>query len=260
MMDTLIEIILRGKGSSISSDFAEPLIIPVKDYQAQIGLKSFATYNNIPNVAAEKNNQIKIKVPGDNIWYTFKLETGAYELQVIAEQMVEWIKIKFPKLEDVEDKFQLLGNKATSKAEFCFYDDYGVDFGVASSMYKLLGFGSKDKFEGTGKYVAKEIVNITDVTQLIFNCNITTGNYKNGKLMPFLYNCGVDVPSGYRLGRELTKISYKNLNTTQISHICIWIVDERGVPVNLREEDLIVTLSLRIHPHVPSVKVQQVED
>ena len=256
-MDGLIEIILKGKGSSISSDFAEPLIISEEQYVAQIGLKSFTTYNNIPNVASEKNNKIKIRVPGDKIWHVFSLETGAYELKVIAQQMVEWIMIKFPKLKNVEDNFKLLGNEATSKAEFCFFDDYGVDFGVDASMCKLLGFESRDKYSGVGQYRGKEIVNITNVTQLIFNCNVTTSNYKNGKEMPFLYNCSVDVPSGYRLGRELTKIAYKSLNTTQISHICIWIVDEHGVPVNLREEDLIVTLSLRILPRVTSVKVQK---
>ena len=77
-MDTLIEIILKGKGSSISSDFAEPLIIPAEQYVAQIGLKNFSTYNNIPNVASEKNNKIKIRVPGDKSWHVFSLETVAY--------------------------------------------------------------------------------------------------------------------------------------------------------------------------------------
>ena len=254
-MDNLIEIILKGKGSKISSDFAEPIIIPSEQYIAQIGLKNFATFNNIPNIEKGKNNQIKIKVPEDKNWYVFSLETGAYELKVIGEQIIEWIKVKFPKLKNVDEKFALVGNNATSKADFCFLDDYGVDFDVNASMYELLGFNENDKCIGVGLYSGKHIVNISNVTQLVFNCNITSSNYKNGKKQPFLYNCSVDVPACYRLGRELSNIAYKNLNTSQISHITIWIVDEHGAPVNLRKDDLLVTLSLRIIPRIPSVSV-----
>ena len=48
---------------------------------------------------------------------------------------------------------------------------------------------------------------ITNVTQLVFNCSITESNYVNGKESPFLFNCGIDVPVGYQLSRELTNIS-----------------------------------------------------
>ena len=76
MMDNLIEIIVRGKGSKISSDFSEPIIIPSDVYSAQIGLKNFTTFNNIPNIVKDTNNQLKVKVPGDKGWYVFTLETG----------------------------------------------------------------------------------------------------------------------------------------------------------------------------------------
>ena len=75
--------------------------------------------------------------------------------------------------------------------------------------------------------------------------------------MPFLFNCSVDVPAGYRMGRELTSIAYKNLNTTQISHIRIWIVDDHRSSVNLRDNDLTVTLSLRFIPRAATVKLAE---
>ena len=249
------EIILRGKGSDISSDFHKPITIPTDFYQAKIGVKNFSTYNNIPNIVEGVNNRIKIKVPG-NDYRIFKLETGAYELSVIAKHMVNWIQVTYPKLEKVEENFALTGNKATSKAEFLFKDDYGIDFEVEGSMNDLLGFNKKDYFKGIGLYAGKRIVNITNVTQLIFNCNITTSNFINGKEMPFIYSCGVDVPAGYRLSRELTDISYKNLNTTAISHIRVWIVDEFGLPINLRKDDLTVTLKIIFVPLVTKVAVE----
>ena len=79
----------------------------------------------------------------------------------------------------------------------------------------------------------------------------------NGQEMPFLYNCSVDVPAGYRMSRELTSIAYKNLNTTRISHICIWVVDEHGTLVNFRDDDLTVTLSLRLIPRATTDRVEK---
>lgn len=253
-MDDHLEIIVRGKGADIRSDFYEPIDIPHETHVAKIGIKNFATFNNIPNVVEDKNNRCKIKVPGHD-FRIFKLDTGAYELKVIAEQMVEWIGVTYPKLDKVEENFKLSGNNATSKAEFLFKDDYGIDFEVEGSMHDLLGFDKKDHFNGIGLHTGKRIVNITNVTQLIFNCNITTSNYINGQEMPFLYSCGINVPAGYRLTRELTDISYKNLTTSQISHIRIWIVDEHGALVNLRDDDLSVTLSLRLYPRVTRVSI-----
>ena len=241
-----VEIIVRGKGSDISTDFYEPINIPTDIYEAKLGLKSFATYNNIPNIVEGVNNKLKVKVPGESAFKVFALDTGAYEVRVIAQQLLEWIQINYPKLKDVEENFKLIPNYATSKVDWFFKNDgSGVDFNVDTSCYELLGFNKDDKFEGTGLYPGRRIVKITSVTQLIFNCNLTRSNYINGQEMPFLYNCGINVPSGYRLTRELTDIAYKSLNTSQITHIRIWIVDEHGLPVNLRNDNLTVTLSLK---------------
>ena len=75
--------------------------------------------------------------------------------------------------------------------------------------------------------------------------------------MPFFYNCGIDVPAGFRLSRELTDISYKKLTTSQLSNIRVWIVDQNGVPVNLRQDDFVVTLSLHLKPLATPVSITQ---
>ena len=252
--DDNIELILNGNGSDISIDFYEPIVIPTEEFEAKLGLKSFSTYNNIPNIEEGANNSLKIKVPGHG-YKVFSLDTGAYELGMIGSQIVEWIKLTYPKLDKVEDNFKLIGNEATSKAEFVLKDGYGVDFSVQSSMYELLGFDKDQKIEGAGRYVAKRIINIVNVTQLVFNCSLTESNFVNGQESPFLYNCGIDVPVGYRLFRELSDISYKSLTTSQISHIRLWIVDQDGAPVNLRKDKLTVTLSLRLNRKVAKVSI-----
>ena len=252
--DDNIELILNGIGSDISNDFYEPIVIPTEEYEAKLGLKSFSTYNNIPNVEEKRNNSLKIKVPGHE-YKSFSLDTGAYELSMISVQIIEWIKLEYPELEKVEENFKLTGNEATSKAEFIFKGDYGVDFNVQSSMHELLGFDKDLKIQGTGKYVAKRIINIVTVTQLVFNCSLTESNFVNGRKSPFLYNCGINVPVGYRLFRELSDISYKSLTTSQISHIRLWIVDQDGTPVNMRKDKLTMTLSLRLNRKVAKVSI-----
>ena len=49
-----VEIIVRGKGSDISTDFYEPINIPTDIYEAKLGLKGLATYNNIPNIVEQQ--------------------------------------------------------------------------------------------------------------------------------------------------------------------------------------------------------------
>ena len=79
----------------------------------------------------------------------------------------------------------------------------------------------------------------------------------NGKEMPFLYSCGINTPAGYKLYMELTNISYKSLTTSQISHIRVWILDENASPVNLRDDELTVTLSLKFIPKVTKVSLER---
>ena len=45
--------------------------------------------------------------------------------------------------------------------------------------------------------------------------------------------------------RELTNVVYKKLNTRQICSIRLFVVDEFGLPIDLRKDMLIVTLSLK---------------
>ena len=250
------EIIINGTGSDIKCDFLVPIIIPSELYDVKLGLKSFATYNNIPNIESGKNNQIRIKVP-EHDYDTFALETGAYELSKINEQIVGWMKRTYPKLRKVEDKFKLVGNGATSKAEFQIVGKFCVDFDVPGSMADVLGFDRYRKIAGSGRYVADQIINIVTVKQIVFNCNLISSNYVNGQESPFIYNCGINVPVGYRLSREVTDISYKSLTTSRISHIRVWIVDQSGRSVNLRDDDLTVTLSLRLTPKTSQVTLVQ---
>ena len=255
--DLYAEYILKGKGSDITINFPQPIIIPTQTHEGKVGLKNLVLYNNIPNVTENKNNKLRIKVPTQAEYITFSLDTGAYELSMINEQIQEFIQVKYPALKDVEKNFKLIGNDATSRCEFLFKADYGVDFNVEHSLNKLLGFEKTDKHLGRGRFIASHGAKIVKVTSLIVNCNILESNYINSQQVPFIYNTTINVPSGYRLMREINNIAYKRLTTSQISSIRVWLVDQDNESVDLRDDDLLVTLSLRLIPLVPTVELRK---
>ena len=247
-----IEFVLKGSGSDISLILPKSINIP-DGHEASIGLKNYSTYNNIPNVQKDVNDSIRVRTPSDATWKTFQLETGAWELTSIAESLYSWIEHQWPHLRNVRTDFQLSGQQATSKCFFLFKNDYAVDFNIENSMCNLLGFKRTDTFSGRGMHKAGRIANIARVTQLLFNCNIVETSWFNDSHIPLLYNCVIDVPSGYRMYRDVQSISYKRLNTPAIQVIHLWIEDQDRRVVDNRDELLVVTLSLNIVPPAVSL-------
>ena len=240
-----LEFILKGSGSDIRIFLPKPIIIH-ENSRASIGLKNFSTYNNITNIEKGRNSALKIKVPGTSEFTLVELETGAYELDTILKAIYDFIEQKYPSLKNVREDFKLIANEATSKCTIMLKGEYGIDFNVSNSICSVLGYDKSDIFKGTGRYTAKNIVMISTTSQLLFNCNIVESSYCNNIQIPLIYNCVIDVPAGYRLAREIHNISYKRLNTRQISNIHLWLTNESGAKITLKNDLLIVTLSLSI--------------
>ena len=125
---------------------------------------------------------------------------------------------------------------------------YGVDFNCTASINKILGFDQNDKFEDGGRYIAEDIVDIISVTHLVVNTNVVESNYINEQLVPYLYACSLDSPPGYRIQREITNICYKKLITNQISYLRCWLTDQTGSIVDIRGDELLIVLSLKLTP------------
>ena len=56
---------------------------------------------------------------------------------------------------------------------------------------------------------------------------------------------------------NLIIVTYEKSTISQISHICVWIVDQNGYPVNLREDDFVVTLTLHLRRRVTPVSLEK---
>ena len=244
MAQNITEIIVTGRGSDLLTEFETPIYVKDDEF-AEIGLKSFSFYNSIPNITENVNNCLKIAVPGSD-YQTVTLSTGSYEITSIEREIIEWIKIRHPQLKNVDQEFKLEANSALSKAQFIFLNDYGFSFDIHYSIAHTLGFSPNRKERGTGKYTGGSIVNISNVSSILINCSISQPNFINNKFAQFIFNCTINVGNGFRLTRELTNLTYKTVNTNQISSLRIWFTDEQGRLLNIRKEQALVTLSLRI--------------
>ena len=244
-----IEFIFKGSGSDLVIRLPKAIHIP-EGHHASLGLKNFSTYNSIANVQQNINNAIRIQTPSDPVWKIFKLETGAWDLDSIAESLYTWIEHQWPDLQNVREDFILTGENATSRCIFTLKNEYGIDFNVENSMCTLLGFRQTDRLVGRGQYKAPRIANIARVAQLLFNCNIVETSWFNDTHVPLLYNCVLNVPPGFRMYKDIENISYKKLNTPTIQVIHLWIENQERRQIDLRNDLLVVTLSLNIIPPV----------
>ena len=250
-----IEFVLKGKGSDICLRLPKPIDIP-EGYHASLGLKNFSMYNTIHNIKEGVNNCVKILSPCSTDWKTFKLESGAWELDTIAETLYSWIEHEWPQLKDVRKDFILTGEQATSKCVFIFKNAYGVDFNVEHSLCSVMGFRRSDRFVGRGVHKAPNIANIAGVTELLFNCNLVESSWLNTSHVPLLYSCVIDVPPGYRMFRDVQNVSYKKVNSPAIQIIHVWMSDENGRAVDIRDDSLVLTLSLNIVPSIASKNIK----
>ena len=240
-----IELMVKGRGSEIFTEFTEPIKVS-ENHFAEIGLKSLSLYNSVPNILEKVNNCIKIKVPGDDNFEILQFSTGAFELIGLYDELVQWIELRHPKLQNVNENIVMQGNLATGKCEFILKKGYGFSMNTENSIAHVLGFNITSVGEGPAKFIGPNMVNISTISTLMVNTNISVPNFINNRPVPYIFTCTIDVPTGYRLRREVPFVRYKKVNTNQISSLKVWITDECGERVNLREEEVVVVILLRI--------------
>lgn len=240
-----VELMVKGRGSEIYTEFNEPIRVD-ENHFAEVGLKSLSVYNSIPNILEGVNNSIKIKVPDVDNFEIFQFSTGAYELTGLYEELIQWIELKYPKLQNVNENIILQGNLATGKCEFILKKGYAFSMNTTASIANVLGFEHDSIGEGPGKFIGQNMVNISTISTLMINTDISVPNYINSQPVPYIFSCTIDVPTGYRLRREVPFVKYKRVNTNQISSLKVWITDECGQRVNLRQEEVVVVIIIRI--------------
>lgn len=206
--------------------------------QWEAALLDFTTYNSIPNVTENINNELhyyhteKDKTNGANL-KVIKLPTGSYEIEDINRKFQEYIG---------KDNIEIKANNNLLKCEV--KSKFYLDFSKHKSIGSLLGFSAKSTIlEPNKKHIGNEKVNIIKVNTINITCNIIHGSYKNGENKHILHTFYPTVPVGFKIVEKPHNLIYLPLNTSRISDIELNVTDQDGKLVDFREE----IISIRLH-------------
>ena len=134
----MTSFILSGNTSDFTTCHNAIILDNNKNYEA--ALLSLDTYNSIPNISANKNNIFTYSTDNGSTWKTIAINTGAYELQAIDNE----IKRQIITNGDDGNAITIAANISRITSIVAITNPtYKFDFGVANSVGSILGFDGK---------------------------------------------------------------------------------------------------------------------
>lgn len=228
-----ITLTLSGNSSSLTSYFHPEIELDDQnDYSC--ALLDFYTYNSIPNVTDANN---KFYYTYRNITETIEIHVGSYEIAEICE-------IINKHLASEEVIFRMHGNKNISKTIIKCHPEICIDFSRENTIGPLLGF-AKRKLEGDDYYMSENTVNITHITSIRIDCDLTTGSFHNGKSSHTLYEFSPSVAPGYKINVQPRNLIYLPIVRRRINSVNISVVDQNGESVDFRGERIICRVHIK---------------
>jgi hypothetical protein len=233
----MVSFILSGNLSDFITSHDSVILDPNKKYEA--ALLSLDTYNSIPNITENINNIFTYSTDDGITWKTITLNTGAYELQAINNE----IKRQIITNGDDKNAFNISANisRLTSIVNI-ENPSYKIDFSAENSIGKVLGFEKVTISHGYNE--SSNVVNIMQVNSILVNIDIIMGSYVRGSQSPTLYSFYPNVSPGYKIvERPSPSLVYYPLSRHDISRMRVWLTDQNGTLIDLRGE----TVTMRIH-------------
>ena len=239
--------ILSGNTSNFVTCHNSVILDSKKEYEA--ALLSLDIYNSIPNISWGINNILKYSVDNGATWKTIALNTGAYELAAINDE----IKRQLIANGDDDKAITLTANVSRLTSIVTIENQtYKIDFSVPNSIGSILGFGAD--VIGYGYNESPNIVDIMQINSILVNIDIIMGSYVNGSPSPAIYSFYPNVAPGYKIvERPNPSLIYYPLSRHDISRMRVWLTDQNGNLVDTRGE----TVTIRIY--VREVKSRSVE-
>ena len=115
-------------------------------------------------------------------------------------------------------------------------NNYEVDFRQYNSINSLLGFHTK--LYTTVFHESKNMVNILTTNSILVNIDIISGSYVNGSTQPTSYSFFANVSPEYKIIENPHNLLYLPITSATIYSITVWLTDQNGNELNLREENL----------------------
>src|SRR5579863_7993236 len=247
-------LILTGNSSDFTTVFNSIVLQPPYEYEA--ALLSIETYNSIPNIIEGKNNLFKY-FNGQG-WKVISLQTGAYELDAINNEIKRQMKINGDNADIITISAEIStlrsivnilsaaeAAQAAQAAGAAAQTEYKVAF-EEGSIASLLGFSDGEL--NPGYNLSLNIVDIIPINTILVNMDIIQGSYVNGKDSPAIYAFYPSVSPGYKIiERPSPALTYFLLSSHDISRIRVWLTDQDGNNVDFRGERITIRIHIRRH-------------
>ena len=238
MVNSLIT--LSAKSTNFTTRFNPP--IKLNGVEHEIALTSLETYHSFPNIN-EKNNIFKYSSDNGTTWKIIKIPKGSYGLLGIYNEILKGFR-ENGDYDEINKKYPiiLLGNKNTSQIIMEISANYNVDFTVANSINTVLGFNSIKYNEGNHK--SENIIEILPVNSIFVHVENVIGSYMLGIASSVLYSFFPNVAPGVKIIERPFQRVYLPIITQDIHEIRLKLTDQTGKILDLRGENLTVSLHL----------------
>ena len=168
----------NSRESDFTCSFPETLQLD-PNYNYEVGLLWFSTYNTIFNIT-DQNNRFTVAHFTTGVIKQFSITPGAYELETlftsIEEMIIRECGIEDPTTKKKISPIKFKINLPTAKIHLFVHKDYSIAF--VNKLGKFLGF---TKLEYTTNSASEGNVNITSITSINVLCDLITGSYQDGK-------------------------------------------------------------------------------
>ena len=231
-------ITISGKDSHIRTLFSPPINVPPGCHY-EMALCSAEMYYSFPNID-ETNNSIKLSNDSGKTWHLISLPKGCYEINAISKALQ---RMFVARTKGKKDDICIFGDPAMLKSVLVLGKTAAVDFATENSLASILGFTKKVYNEG--RHLSEHIVNILRVNSIIVNCDIVALSRKNGIASPIIYNFFPNVSPGQKIVNRPRNLIYLPIILNEISEMNVWLSDQSGERLDIREEELTITFHMK---------------
>ena len=238
MVNSLIT--LSAKSTNFTTNFNPP--IKLNGVEHEIALSSLETFHSFPNIN-EKNNIFKYSSDNGATWKNITIPKGSYGLLGLNNELLRGFREKGD-YDEVNEVYPIifLGNKNTAQIIMEISTNYIVDFGVPNSINIILGFNPLRYREGTHK--SENIINILPVNSIFVHVDNVIGSYMLGIASSVIYSFFPNVAPGVKIIERPFQRVYLPIITQDIHKMTLKLTDQKGEILDLRGEDLTVSLHL----------------
>ena len=228
---------------STSSDIRQKFQVPLKldpSKTYKVGVKYFATYNNIGNISSD-NNELRYRLSTTTPWKTLRFVPGGYEIKDLNDIIQQEVS---------DEQIQILPHKPTGRVVLQLKPGVRVDFKHNKAFNYILGFESK---EYTGTYNLAENRARINIDRSLINikCNLInsgmiTTKHNMIETRNILFSIPTfTVPANFRIIETPARPEYLRITTSTINEISLQVVDENDKLYDFKGEEIVIKLHIK---------------